>query len=70
MKTMHHVAPHTDDLMRTSRVARALGLSENGVRRLVRVGQLLPALTLEGGMRLFLRGDVEQLRQARAESPR
>ena len=52
------------DRLTTSKVARALDVSEGTVRLMERRGEL-PAIRLTNGMRLFAREDVERLRQAR-----
>lgn len=57
--------PLPNDLMTTGEAARVLGLSSDMVRWLEREGRL-PAERTTNGVRLFRRGDVEQLERSRA----
>ena len=43
------VMPHTEDLIGTAEAARILGRSHRTVHRMVRDGELTPALTAPGG---------------------
>jgi len=61
--------PHPHDLMTTGEAARVLGLSPDMVRLLERDGRL-PAQRTTNGLRLFRRGDVEELAAARARTAR
>lgn len=56
-----------DDLMTTGEAARLLALSPDGVRWLERGGRL-PARRTTNGVRLFRRGDVEDLAAERARA--
>jgi len=58
--------PRPDDLMTTGEAARVLDLSADMVRYLERTGRL-PAQRTTNGVRLFRRGDVEQLAARRAQ---
>jgi excisionase family DNA binding protein len=58
--------PHTpDDLMTAVDAARILGLSVDMVRRLAKDGRL-PFMSTIRGVRLFRRGNVEELAHQRA----
>ena len=50
--------PNQTDLLTTGAVARMAGVSEKTVRAWQNAGDL-PAMRIEGGMRLFHRKDVE-----------
>ncbi len=60
--------PHPDDLMTTGEAARVLGLSADMVRWLEREDRL-PAQRTTTGLRLFRRGDVEELAAKRTRAP-
>ena len=57
-------------LMSTAEVARAIGLSENGVRDLDARGVLRPAFRTLRGRRLYRPTDVERMRQKRESEKR
>jgi excisionase family DNA binding protein len=57
------------DLILTSEAARLLGISAQSVRQWERTGRLRAAKTA-GGVRLFSRSDVEQMRRSIDEQQR
>jgi len=54
---------HASDLILTSEAARLLGVSAQSVRQWERTGRL-PAMRTAGGVRLFSRAAVEELRRS------
>lgn len=63
------VMAHTEDLIGTAEAARILGRSHRTVHRMVRDGDLTPAIKAPGGPAgafLFHRADVEKLIRAEA----
>jgi DNA-binding transcriptional MerR regulator len=63
---MLNVAPSIFDVVSTSAVARELQVAENTIRSWERRGLLVPFTRLATGMRLYLRSDVERVRELRA----
>jgi len=59
-----HVAPDIDFIL-TSEAARICGVSAQSIRAWERVGRLT-AMKTAGGVRLFRRADVEELKRARS----
>jgi excisionase family DNA binding protein len=57
----------SEDLLNVSDAARLIGISSAGVRALADRGQLPVWRRTVGGMRLFVRRDVESLMKQRAE---
>ncbi len=58
-----------DELMTTGDIAKFLGLTSQYIQIMARRGQLPITATTAGGIRLFLRSDIERLAEERRKNP-
>jgi excisionase family DNA binding protein len=66
---LHHAGSPQPDLVSSSEAAEILGCSSDNVRRLVREGQLRPAVSTRAG-RLLHRADVIERARRQSTEPR